>query len=540
MPAGTGPPVRQVVASDVAPLDRRERERAQRDDPGGEDAEAGPAVQDDTLGLLRTGRLVRVQLTARLVGQEPRDVEQPLLVHQAGDELQHDREHEEHAEGDRDAAGARPHEQSDAEREQGDERHEHGRPEDRHEDRRVGEVGVHALVRLEQRHQRHPDPGRDRTDYEGGHGQDDRLGQDRTGAARVGGEGRPDLTGAVLARDDEHPEHGRHQDGEPDGRGAQHDDLAVRDLLGHLGTLGQTDDRCGEADDRREPDRQRDDDGVAPERGTDAAELDPLAADQSAGAEPDPAGHRGGRRGAHRVTSAWYSTSSFVRAMYASSRLAPIGVSSWSTAPVCAATVPICWASGPTTTKAPSSRGVIEIAADPTAVKSRSGCGVRTSVRAAPPWPLPATNSAIGASARTLPRPSTTTRSAVWAISLIRWLERNTVRPSDARCRASWRTHTTPSGSRPLTGSSRIRVFGSPSSAAAMPSRCPMPREKPPTRFLATDSSPVSSMTVCTRDFGMPCVAASESRWLKALRPEWTAFASSRAPTWRSGSRNER
>ena len=43
----------------------------------------------------------------------------------------------------------------------------------------------------------------------------------------------------------------------------------------------------------------------------------------------------------------------------------------------------------------------------------------------------------------------------VSAISDIRWLEMNTVRPSSASRRARWRTHRMPSGSRPLTGSSR-------------------------------------------------------------------------------------
>ena len=76
----------------------------------------------------------------------------------------------------------------------------------------------------------------------------------------------------------------------------------------------------------------------------------------------------------------------------------------------------------------------------------------------------------------------TTRWSAVPSISLIRWLETNTVRPSAARSRSSSRIQRMPSGSRPLTGSSSIRTAGSPSSAAAMPSRCPMPSEKPRTR----------------------------------------------------------
>ena len=64
-----------------------------------------------------------------------------------------------------------------------------------------------------------------------------------------------------------------------------------------------------------------------------------------------------------------------------------------------------------------------------------------------------------------------------------------------------------------------------------------MPREKPPTRFFATDSSPVISITSRTRALPMPCVAAMASRWLWALRPVWTAFASSSAPTSRRGER---
>ena len=54
---------------------------------------------------------------------------------------------------------------------------------------------------------------------------------------------------------------------------------------------------------------------------------------------------------------------------------------------------------------------------------------------------------------------------------------------------------------------------GSPSIAEAMPKRCPMPREKPPTRLPATGSSPVISMTSRTRALPMPCVVAIASRW---------------------------
>ena len=50
-------------------------------------------------------------------------------------------------------------------------------------------------------------------------------------------------------------------------------------------------------------------------------------------------------------------------------------------------------------------------------------------------------------------------------------------------------------GSSPLTGSSNISTAGSPSRAAAMPSRWPMPSENPLARRRATDSRPTISST---------------------------------------------
>ena len=88
-------------------------------------------------------------------------------------------------------------------------------------------------------------------------------------------------------------------------------------------------------------------------------------------------------------------------------------------------------------------------------------------------------NSATVQSAMSLPRPITSRWSAVFSISDIRWLDTNTVRPSAASAFIRLRIHRMPSGSSPLTGSSNIRIAGSPSSAAAMPSRWPMPSEKP-------------------------------------------------------------
>ena len=61
--------------------------------------------------------------------------------------------------------------------------------------------------------------------------------------------------------------------------------------------------------------------------------------------------------------------------------------------------------------------------------------------------------------------------SAVSAISLIRWLETNTVRPSAAKRRRRVLIHRMPSGSSPLIGSSHISTGGSPNRAAAIPSR---------------------------------------------------------------------
>jgi hypothetical protein len=65
----------------------------------------------------------------------------------------------------------------------------------------------------------------------------------------------------------------------------------------------------------------------------------------------------------------------------------------------------------------------------------------------------------------------------VSAISAIRWLDTNTVRPSPARLLQSVRTQRMPSGSRPFTGSSKSNIPGSPSRAAAIPRRWPIPSE---------------------------------------------------------------
>ena len=99
-------------------------------------------------------------------------------------------------------------------------------------------------------------------------------------------------------------------------------------------------------------------------------------------------------------------------------------------------------------------------------------------------------NSSTLPSAMMCPLPMTSRWSAVWAISLMRWLDRNTVRPSDAKDFIRLRIHTIPSGSRPLMGSSNITVSGSPSRAAAIPSRWLMPSEKVPSRLAGDVGEP--------------------------------------------------
>ena len=112
------------------------------------------------------------------------------------------------------------------------------------------------------------------------------------------------------------------------------------------------------------------------------------------------------------------------------------------------------------------------------AAAPRSGVRTRTD-RSELRW----MNSCVEELAISLPRPMTIRWSAVTAISLIRWLETKTVRPSPASCCMKVRTQRMPSGSRPLTGSSSSSTCGSPSIAAAMPSRWVMPSEKPPARL---------------------------------------------------------
>ena len=137
-------------------------------------------------------------------------------------------------------------------------------------------------------------------------------------------------------------------------------------------------------------------------------------------------------------------------------------------------------------------------------------------------------------SAISLPRPMTIRWSAV-----MRHLAHQVAGDEDgaalaARCCMKLRIHRMPSGSSPLTGSSNISTCGSPSSAAAIPSRW-RHAEREPLDPLARHrrSCPVSSSTSPTRSRGMPLLWASAEQ-VAAGRP------ARRARPWRRAARRPR
>ena len=168
---------------------------------------------------------------------------------------------------------------------------------------------------------------------------------------------------------------------------------------------------------------------------------------------PHPVVARGRRGRAGRMT-AWYSTSSRVIVMKASSRDACCGVNSCSTSPKFRAISPICAA------RQAGDRQHVGLGAgdrDVRAGQHRRAAGRRPGTRTRTTSDeAPRISSATETSAISRPRPTTMTCSAVSAISLIRWLETKTVRPSAASPLSRSRTQRMPSGSSPLTGSSRI------------------------------------------------------------------------------------
>src|SRR5690606_20736033 len=294
----------------------------------------------------------------------------------------------------------------------------------------------------------------------GGH---DGLRQRHAGAARGGDHADPDGAAAVLAR---HGEHAEHDEGErPDrvhGREAERD---VRGCAVERRPLEH--DVPAQAEDERERGGEGD-----PQRAH-GPDLGPLGAEQAGGGDPRPGeigAGLGQRDGGHRAASVTvpYSTASRVICMNASSRLMRRVASSYRAIPRAAASAPISRAERPWTSRLSRSSAVTLTSAPCRAVASAAASGETTrtvvgATDAMTSWAVPA--------ARSRPWPMTTRSSAMSDSSLMRCEERNTVRPPAARSASVRRTHSTPSGSSPLTGSSSTSTCGSPSRAAAIPSR---------------------------------------------------------------------
>src|SRR5579871_5459754 len=334
--------------------------------------------------------------------------------------------------------------------------------------------------------------------------------------------GRPDHARGVLPGDDEDAEHPYGELGQVDPDQAAPDEV-VRQLLTRVEVCptGVGDRRYEQTEtDHEQRGQCRDDDG-RPHR----AELDPFRSDDIAlGDAANLDGPRGGGRGdrAHAALRSgwsvwpWNSTASVVSSMNASSRDALSVKSSCTAMPWAHATSPTCSAEVPRTTSTPPPSSLTVTSGATSRSRSRPVSRERT--RTAPADAF-CTSSSMLTSAISRPRPMTITWSAVCAISLMRWLDTNTVRPSAARLLSRLRTQRIPSGSSPFTGASRMRVLGSPRRAAAIPRRCPIPSEKAPTRFRATAPSPTRSITSSTLRRGMAWVAARASRWFSAVRP---------------------
>src|SRR6478735_897899 len=444
-----------------------------------------------------------------------------------GDELERNRCHEEDAHQAHNAAGRIPDQRPQGHPDGGDGGHIDAV--DQKELHRLGPAKVQlqsVVVQDRHRHQScHPRGGS--RDHERSHHDHHQLGTESREAAGNCREGGPCHSGSKFRTHQQHAKGAENQLGEGDA-GRRHADGKVSALCCHPGSslrvpggrigelarppCGQRakanhhDGRGGEQDQGRKKAAELDDFRVEhPDEGGPGKGASGTARVRSGGG-----GHGFSGRGAHEwATSAagreWYSTSSLVSSIYASSRLATRGVSSYTMTWFSRAVAAMVLGSRPVTSSNSRSGASMDAPRPARSWRRWSGWSVRTRTR---DWPFPVMMSRMGASAMTRPRPMTTKWSAVCAISLIRWLERNTVRPCPARYRTRLRTHTTPSGSRPLTGSSRMSVCGSPSRAAAIPRRWPMPSENPPAFFRATASSPVISITSCTRALGMLWVAA--------------------------------
>src|SRR6204780_4044655 len=414
-------------------------------------------------------------------------------------------------------------------------------------ERRVGGMAADEGLAHEERRE-----AGDLAHDEGHHGEDQRLGCQYPASLRDGDQGGGDQPGGVLGADEEHPEH---RDGHlGDGYPRLADAGGVPAQLGGDAEpgVGVGGDR---ADDGPQGDAEHDGHGQRPESRPDRTELDPLRAQHVAEGgctqgRPVVRAGAGDHGAGHRVPpAARYSTLSRVSSMNASSSEARTVMSSnrvmpWAAAsfPTSALSIPvISMTSGPVPASGPATGAVAAGALLPARtvapasrqrVASSAAWGLRTCTEC---WELDCTNSSMLVSAISRPLPITSRWSAVRAISLIRWLETSTVRPSAACARMRVRTQWMPSGSRPFTGSSKISTARTPGSAAAMPSPWPMPSEKPFARRLATSSRPTMRSTSSTRLRGMPLLWARQSRWSRARRPPCSALASRGAPPPRTG-----
>src|SRR5580704_12254965 len=417
--------------------------------------------------------------------------------------------------------------------------------------RRVGGMAADERLAREERREA------DHLAHDEGHpGEDECLGCQYPASLRDGDQAGADHPGGVLGADAQHPEHGDGQRGDGHPRLADPGGVPAQFGGGAEPGVGVGGDR---ADDGPQGDAEHDGRGQRPESRADRTELDPLRA-QHVGeggwteGRPVVRGGAGDRGAGHRVApAAWYSTLSRVSCMNASSSGGLAGMSSnktmrWAAAscPTAALSTPVMpMTSGPVAASGPAAGAVAGdvLAAWTVAPASRqraassAAWGLRTCTDC---WELDRTNSSMLVSAISRPLPITSRWSAVRAISLIRWLETRTVRPWAAIVRMRVRIQWMPSGSRPLTGSSKMSTAGSPRSAEAMPSRWLMPSDKPFARRLATSCRPTVASTSSTRLRGMPLLRARHSRWSKARRPPCTAFASRRAPTSRMGAGRSR
>ena len=121
-------------------------------------------------------------------------------------------------------------------------------------------------------------------------------------------------------------------------------------------------------------------------------------------------------------------------------------------------------------------------------------------------------------------------RSAICCTSERMWLETRTVMPSAANARIRSRSSSMPMGSSPLVGSSSTSRRGYASNASAIPSRCFMPMEKRPARFLPASESPTVSRTSPMRSSGRPSIVVRTRRFSRAVRLGYSGASSMSDP----------